>query len=226
MTNTDHTELIDKFLNGELKGEALVKFKQHLAADPELRNEIQIEKEIDSAIRDSEVLEFRKAVRKIRAQQKERMNNSGLKSNVNDKSVIQIFKVYGFAAMIIMLIGIGSVLIYQSSRKPLNDRIFDRYYKVYPSDFINRSDGNKSEFAEAMKEYAAGNYKDAIVDLKTIIEKQADNDPVLFFLGIAYIETAEYKDAAKCFNQILENPASLFYQQSRWYAFSRYLSPK
>ena len=101
-------ELIDRFNNGELSGEELAAFQELLKANPRLRNEVRLDKELNDILADSDLLEFRK---KILSVQKKRLNKKGpgLQS-------------YLLAASLLFFIGIEILLFMNNPRQNMLNR--------------------------------------------------------------------------------------------------------
>ncbi|MGA3014769.1 MAG: hypothetical protein ABSD71_12145 [Bacteroidales bacterium] len=101
-------ELIDRFNNGELSGEEFDDFQELLKANPRLRNEVRLDKELNEILADSDLLEFRKTILSV---QKKRLKGKGpgLQS-------------YLLAASLLLFIGIEIFLFMNNSRQNMLNR--------------------------------------------------------------------------------------------------------
>jgi hypothetical protein len=101
-------ELIDRFNNGELSAEELTGFQELLKANPRLRNEVMLDKELNEILADSDLLEFRKTILSV---QKKRMQRKGpgLQS-------------YLLAASLLLFIGIEIFLFMNNPRQNMLNR--------------------------------------------------------------------------------------------------------
>jgi hypothetical protein len=65
-------EWIDRYNNHELEGDELKEFEELLRTDPALRAEVQLDREIDQALSDTDTIEFRKKILAVKRKSEEK----------------------------------------------------------------------------------------------------------------------------------------------------------
>ena len=210
----NYLELIEKFHNGELSNEELEKFKIKLRSNPEFKKDFDLYKEINNAILEDDVIELRNQVNSIQG------------SSINDTQKNRIRKLYSnkwylAAAVITIVIIIGTFLISIISDTYSNEELFKKYYEPEDAVLITRSGNSDSDLdlTKALQQFEQQNYKEAIPLLKKI-----DNNVLSrFYLGIAYIETNDFSKAINEFKGVIDHGDNLFIEQSEWYLGLCYL---
>jgi tetratricopeptide (TPR) repeat protein len=219
-----YTEIIDKYLNGELKGEELEAFKKRLAEDKQLRDELALEEDLNKMILENEdVIEFRKVVGVVRDSliQDKEMNSSEKIKNLNSKSTI---KWYLIAASIIIIAGLAGYFYILSNNLSSNDRLFAQYYRPLSSDMSYRSESNGNDLmALGLSEYEDKNYLKAISYLSSYIKSDSNNYSAYLFLGISYIEVDSLQKAIDNFKIIIDNNNNPFIDYATWYLALTYI---
>lgn len=69
MIRKNNIELIDQYLSGELTGDALSEFNAELAYNPELAEEIRLQKEIREAVQENDIINLRNNLQNIISQE-------------------------------------------------------------------------------------------------------------------------------------------------------------
>ena len=96
-------EWIDRFNNGELSGKELTSFLEMVQRDPRLSEEIRLDKELDSILKDEDLLEVRAKIRDISSRNLKRRGSRR--------------KFYLMAASFLILIGAGTLAYFISELK-------------------------------------------------------------------------------------------------------------
>ncbi len=76
MIRKNKIELIDKYLSGELTGEALSEFNIQLSYDSELKEELKLQLEIQDAVSETDIQSLRKNLQNIVSQEQEATNEN------------------------------------------------------------------------------------------------------------------------------------------------------
>lgn len=97
-------EWIDRFTNNELEGEELQKFLEMLQSDPELREEVKLDHDLNDMLLDDDILEFRKKLMM-------RMKKDGFEG-FDPRQLL-------LAATLLLLIGIAFLLYYSGLKSEL-----------------------------------------------------------------------------------------------------------
>ena len=215
---TKNTELIDRFLNGELKGQELKDFEERLKTDDLLQKELHLEKELNTVISDEDTLNFREEVIQVR----ENMKKEDL-SNRNDINTISLNnrnrQWYLVAASIVIMMGLTVYFAFFKEGSLTNDQLFADYYGPYEVSTAIRSDApaEHDQLIRGLIAYEASNYEDAVDNFKTTLSNDPSNNTARFYLGISYIETNNLSLAEKEFMLINDQNSLLFGELAKWY---------
>ena len=219
---TKYTEIIDKYLNGELRGEALTAFKEKLKSDPVLQKELRLEQDINQIMSDEDALVFRQEVSDVRREMLEDKPNREPKPV---KPLISPKKWMLIAASIIVLAGLIGYLYIMQNRSLSYDRLYASYYRPYPADVLERSDDQSmnNELIRGLSAYKHGDFKTAKNLLGHYLKADSSNYAGHLFLGIACMETQSFPEAIRHFKIIIDENNNLFIEQAQWYLALSYL---
>jgi tetratricopeptide (TPR) repeat protein len=201
-----YSQLIERFVNGEMNDEQVRAFEKELAHNPELLEEFLLDQEISNAISETEIIEFRSKLGKI--VRESRKKSKGVMVYLQNRT----FQ-YAAAASVVLLIAFVSFFSLMPHRIS-NDRLFSMYYN---SDQPLRITRSTTDIVEALKNYQNRNYSEAIKQFNIILESEPDNSAIRFYTGISYIETKQYDKAAGYFENISLNNNSLYKKSAEWY---------
>ncbi|MCD4736449.1 MAG: hypothetical protein K8R53_10420 [Bacteroidales bacterium] len=208
--NYDHTELIEKFLNGELTGSELESFKLLLESDEQLRGEIAIEQKLQEVYAEEEALEFRKKLTEIR----------GLSET--KKGIIRLFtgKQKHLAAASIIILAAIAILLILNQKHTTNQELFAEYFTPYPADTEYRSgDTELTKEEQALKLYAEGKYREANVIFKDL----PVTDKLKLYHSLSLDGAGQTGEAITQLQEITRNSSGPFAEQARWYLALFYL---
>lgn len=207
--------LITKYLEGELDALSATRFEEELKTNAMLRAELELYREVDEALADTEVMDLRMQLDDLRQNHGEEIFAAPGR-RMNRRALIAV------AATVALLVGFSAVnlLWFKSGQK-----IADSYFQPYEITSTNRSAPTDADrtLRVAMEKYQNRNYKEAVV----LFEKLLDNDPdqmvTQFYKGISNFEIAEYQDAGKSFSKVIEHDDNLYIEQAKWYLGFCYL---
>jgi tetratricopeptide (TPR) repeat protein len=215
-----YTEIIDKYLNGELAGEELKAFEDKLKTDRQLQKELKLERELNQIILDEDTIDFRKEVVGIREEMQQH------KSDKSPQTVkLSSSKWYLLAASIVVLVGLLGYLYFIQNQQISNEKLFAQYYSKYPSNLAERSDGDISNnpFVLGLNEYEADNFEGAIRYLSLAINEDSLNYAARLYLGISHMENNNLDKAIEDFKRIISEPGNVFIGQAKWFLALTYL---
>lgn len=122
---------------------------------------------------------------------------------------------YAIAAVVIL--GLISVLTL-FTKKPLNEILFDEYFKPYPNTVrVLRGDETESQLNKAMFEYEKAHYKAATQSLEQILESEPENITAHFYTGICQLALNNPEKSIDHFQFIINQDENKFTQHARWY---------
>ncbi len=211
-TNTPkYTEMIDRYLSGELSGEEKRSFEAELLINPQLKEELQLEKDLYRILADEKAINLRKKLTMI---MKEAKQPKTVKLSAS-KTFLRI------AATITLLIGLTTVWSVFNQKSMTNEELFNQYYETDNNLSLYRSGDTK--LVEAIRYYQAKEFEQAIVSFENFLDNEPGNVAVHFYTGISYIEVAHYEKAIEEFNYIIKDKNNLYIEHAEWYLGLCYL---
>jgi tetratricopeptide (TPR) repeat protein len=204
--------ILQKYLDNELSEKELARFEQELNASPELLVDLDLYKEVDEAIEENEVVDFRAQLTDLR--EETRRFDPGRK-------VFRFSRPWHYAATaalaLLVAIGLATVL----GRPLSNNDLFVKYMKPYELVLTNRSiDDKHTQFLmnQAQDFFAKGNYEIAIDKFEEVLEINDEGKPEAdFYMGVSYMEIEQHLDASESFTKVIEHNDNLFVQKAEWY---------
>jgi len=203
--------ILQKYLDNELSEKELARFEQELNASPELLVDLDLYKEVDEAIADTEVVDFRAQLTDLR--EETRRFDPGRK-------VFRFTRPWHYAATaalaLLVAIGLATVL----GRPLSNSDLFVKYMKPYELVLTNRSVDN--EFTNHLMNMAetafqAGDFERAIGHYSEVLEINNEKIEAEFYIGVSSMEVEKYVDATESFTRVIEQNDNLFIQKAEWY---------
>jgi len=209
MKRDRHT--LQKYLDNELTDKELARFEQELNASPELMVDLDLYKEVDEAISDTEVLDFRAQLNDLREE---------TRNSEKGRKVLRFTRPWHYAASaaLALLIAIGLAMVL--GRPLSNSDLFMKYMKPYELVLTNRSIDNEATkllMSKAEAAYLDGDFEEAIGWFNEVLEISADKVEADFYKGISNMELNRYVNASKSFTRVIEHNDNLFIQQAEWY---------
>jgi len=213
--------IIQKYLDQELSEKEMIRFEKDLEASPELLADLNLFQEVDEAIADTEVLDFRAQLTDLRKE----------KDGHNDRKFLRFTRPWHYAASaaIALMVAIGLATILGS---PLSDKdLFKKYMKPYELVLTNRAQVvNMNTAAEEILMQQAGrfylleDYKQAIVYYEKVLELNSSKMDASLYSGISYMETNQYEKAGVSFSKVIEHNDNSYLEMAEWYLGLCYLA--
>jgi len=202
---------IQPFLDGELSREELDWINKELEDNAVLAEDIKLYREVDTAIREDDVLDLRDQLNVIHNDLGEEVSNP--KKPARYRKAIS----YAAIASVAILVSVG-VMYKLQTRKLSNQEIFEKYYEPYQVTMVYRSAESSSAafLQEARQMYDAGMYTEAITLYEQVLLKDPGDMESKLYSGISYLETDQYVKADKSFNSIIDHNDNLFIEQAEW----------
>ncbi|MCF8233902.1 MAG: tetratricopeptide repeat protein [Bacteroidales bacterium] len=215
MTTKSTLELIDRYLNQDLRGNELSEFEKMLSNNPWFRKEVNLHKEINAALLEKDIMKLRNELKSIQAKQRTSRNKIIRMFPPNR----YLFGSIAAAASIILII--GGILLFSKGDHVSNNSLYSNYYNPEEAITIVRSGGNTEDITlkEAMMAYQDKNYESAI----ELFSQEPQNNLAKFYMGLSYMETGNSKKAIELFNELISHQENLFVEQAEWYLGLSYL---
>jgi tetratricopeptide (TPR) repeat protein len=203
--------ILQKYLDNELSEKELTRFEQELDASPELLVDLDLYREVDEAIADTEVLDFRAQLTNLR--EETRRSETG-------KRVFRFTRPWHYAASaalaLLVAIGLATVL-----GRPLSNKdLFARYMKPYELVLTNRSMDNEATqlwMNKAQENFLNGEFEAAIGCFEEVLELNSDKMEAQFYKGVSQMEIEQHKEASESFTRVIEQNDNLYIQKAEWF---------
>lgn len=203
--------ILQKYLDKELSESEMDRFEQELKASQELMVDLELYKEVDEAIADTEVVDFRAQLTDLR--EETRRTESG-------RRVFRFTRPWHYAASaalaLLVAIGLATVL----GRPLSNNDLFAKYMKPYELVLTNRSGENETIqllMNRAQEQYLNGNYASAVSYFDEILQINDQMMEAEFYKGASYMGNALYVDASKSLTKVIEQNDNAFVQKAEWF---------
>jgi len=203
--------ILQKYLDNELSEKELARFEQELNASPELLVDLDLYREVDEAIADTEVLDFRAQLTNMR--EETRRSETG-------KRVFRFTRPWHYAASaalaLLVAIGLATVL-----GRPLSNKdLFVKYMKPYELVLTNRSMDNEATqlwMNKAQENFLNGEFEAAIDCFEEVLELNSNKMEAEFYKGVSQMEIERHKEASESFTRVIEQNDNLYIQKAEWY---------
>jgi len=213
----DYSFYIERYLDGEMSKEERLWFTHELKCDSSLKKELELRKKLNDAIRETEVIDFRKQLQGVfETSHAETLSRSHV-FHINRRIAV------GLSALIIALA--GGLLLLLPERTMENRKIYEAYFRPAESGMTYRSVENATdvELRTAMQYYENGDYKQALWGFEKILREDSTRIGLNLYSGISQMEIERYKDANASFHKIIDNNYILYIEQAEWYLAFCYL---
>jgi len=208
--------LISKYLEGDLNPIESRDFEDALIQDHELQEELDLYREVDEALSDTEVLDMRAQLDEIH----EELSPQIIKRNKqSSKYVLR----YAVAASLAVIISLGTYGLF--FKKASDNKIVSQFYKPYDVTLVNRSANEdlSETIREALYKYESQEYIEAIALFEQILDKNPQMIASHLYTGISFLEIEEYNNAGISFNKVISQNDNLYIEQAEWYLGMVYL---
>lgn len=202
---------IENYLDNTMSGTEKVNFEKSLSVDKELAYELEFHREINEAISDDEIVNYKKLLKSIIEK---------VHPVINNRAFISRLKI-PLAASILILLGLGIINVL-TQHNP--SQMFSDFYKPYIIDISTRSmemtvnniqlpyylyqEGDFQTSYEILKNYTAGNFNDQTAH---------------FYLGLNSLELNYIDEAIYELSLVEQDRISPFALHARWYLVMAYL---
>ena len=211
-------EDIEGYIYNELSEEQMASFEFELESNQGLMSEVDLIKNIDLALKESDIMQLRSKLQSIAGEAaSEKQTERSLAGKYITRKVI----LSSVAASLILLLGITGLLSRQSSQKEL----YQKYYTAYQTSGITRSENLSADqtLTMAMQKFNNQEYESALGLLHEVIVRNQNNMVGHFYTGVSLQETGKYQNAIKEYETVIVDKDNLFVEQAEWYAGLCYL---
>ena len=211
-------EELESYINSEFSDEALASFEAELTSNKKLQEEIDLVKNIDLALNETDVMRLRSNLQSIGAEiDANKHTERSFAGRFKAKRIV----LSTVAASLILLLGLTGIMSRQYSQ---ND-IYQKFYTKYEATGIVRSANITANqtLTEALQKYENQDYKAALDLFSEVINKDQNNMVGHFYTGVSLQETGKYPDAIKEYETVIVDKDNLFTEQAQWFIGLCYL---
>ena len=211
-------EELESYIHSELSSEELASFEAELTSNRKLMDEIELIKNIDLALSETDVMQLRNNLQNIAG---EIAASKQTERSFTGKFKAKRILVSTVAASIILLLGITGILSRQSSQED----IYQKFYNKYEATGIVRSANLTANqtLTKALQKFENQDYNAALDLFSEVISKDQNNMVGHFYTGISLQETGKYQNAIKEYETVIIDKDNLFTEQAEWYIGLCYL---
>ena len=216
--STSRIEEIEGYIYNELSEEEMASFEAELSSNKNLSGEIELIRNIDLALRETEVMQLRNNLQGIAAQiASEKQTELSFITRFKSRKII----LSSIAASLILLLGITGLLTRQASQ----DKLYQKFYAAYPISGINRSANASVDqtLALALQKFDNQEYEAALNLLQKVTSGDQNNSVAHFYAGASLQETGKYQNAISEYQRVILDRDNLFIEQAQWYIGLCYL---
>ncbi len=212
--NLKYSQLIEKFIAGEMNEDELRWFSKELQFNTELSTELKLDKDLDKILVDEDIVEFRRKLVSVFNESKEARAPKLIRMQPQKWQL-------AVAATIAVLMLIGGSLLFTQQRSYTPEKLFSMYYDSDKSIELTRS-GN-ANIVEAVLKFQQKDFQGASLLFAEILDNDPTNMAVWFYNGVSYIETGRIDDAIMAFKYIVDDKKNLYVEHAGWYLGLCYL---
>lgn len=205
---------IESYLRGEMSEDERRDFENSISKDEKLREEVDLFREIDDAITEQDIAQFRQTVKDMMV--------SKLEPVPRWVFLGHLFLKLPVAAAILLLIGFSLWKIFMVKSGP---DYFNEFYAPYQTDVTTRSinDLGKNKIELSYLLYQEENYEASYDILRNYLVKKPLDYTAQFYLGMDAIELKKYDVAIQSLSKVAQDSLSLYSLHAKWYLALSYL---
>jgi len=214
----NYSEFIDRYLDKDLSGPELNWFKKELDSNSELQAELKLQKELNMALSQDDILDLREDLNAIHELVDPEPRGKRIKKTLSGNWA-------GIAAAsVVVLIAVGFLLSNVIIPAQTTEELFDQYYEPYvvPTNYRSATEIN-NVFHKALVEYGKKDYQKALLLFEKVLIEDESRMDVTLLTGISNLEIENYINADISFQKVIDHNDNLFIEQAEWYLALCYL---
>lgn len=122
---------------------------------------------------------------------------------------------WGVAASLFLVMSAG--IWWMMGQKSPGEELYQAYFRPDPGLVTTMSGESDYEFDRGMVDYKSGDYAQSLEFWQPLLEQAPDNDTLLYFVGLDYLQIGEIREAKKLLGQVIQNKESQFLRDANWY---------
>jgi hypothetical protein len=218
------TELIDRYLGGELNPQEKAAFEKRLTTEAALVEQVALHRQITASIKSS----GRAGLLAMLAEEDAKMP-AYQEVEIEEKPEAKVIafnntsrQMYYWAAAAVLLLLVPFIFIIRNNSSP--ERLAGKYFQPYENQWVPANGDTAELSTQAMNHYEKGNH--ALV--LPLLEKMLGNNTaaeaeVQFYKGNSHLALNHAKDAIASFEAVLAMPANQYTEEAQWYLSLSYI---
>lgn len=214
----NYSEFIDRYLDNDLLGPELNWFEKELDSNSELQAELRLQKELNDALGQGDILDLREKLNVIHEMVDPEPERKRIKRTLSGNWA-------GIAAAsVVILVAIGFLLSNFINPVQTAEELFDQHYEPYivPTNYRSVAEIN-IVFHKALVEYGNQDYQKALQLFEKVLVEDESRMDVTLLTGISNLEIENYYKANNSFQKVINHNDNLFIEQAEWYLALCYL---
>ncbi len=203
MNEEEKYELFDSYLQKELSEQDRLNFESQLAADANLREELEVFTAITGH------LEGKLAIDPQRQALLDSLTSLSQQAQEQKETKVIRFKPWKFAVAASIVLLAGVFVFNQFSNPSYND-----FYEPQTISLVERGDTDENLIA-AEKAFNAKDYEEALRNFDKVLVTEEGNTEIQFYKGIALLELDKFQEAEALF-EVISKGNSIFKHQAQW----------
>lgn len=214
MKTVDFSYFSERYLAGEMNEAEKEWFRNELGKNEKLREEIALRQNINSALKNHDIIQLRN---KLSAISKKKAEEEAAKKPRKNKAFTR-------AAIFTGLILCGSLALL-NTRNLTTEEVFERYYKTYDVTTPLRSvnDAGNSDYSTALEYFNIRDYRNAAYYFSKVLSNDPRHMESVMMTGISKFEEENYPEASASFTKVIDDRENLFFEDAQWYLALCYL---
>jgi tetratricopeptide (TPR) repeat protein len=221
-------EKIDKYLHGKLKEKERKAFEAEIKADKELAKEVEMNRIVNEALRNSDILRSKEEIQKTMAlvnkiSESVTVDFDETRNDHPKKYPSKIGPIlWGIAATVLLLL--AAVVVFRQYTAPIS---LDSQVAAYLDEPYNSPPfyrGPEESIVPWAIHYEKGDYQEAKNALEKIVASGDAGPEASFYLGLCYLyqENPDPQNAANQYNKVLGSD-NRYREQALWYQGLAYI---
>lgn len=214
----NYSRVTDRYLDGELNGQEQRWYEDELLSNPDLAKDLELHREVNQAIQETDIIRFRNQLDKIHASIEPEYQPSIARKVLHNKYARIA------AATVVVLVAIGLFLNNMLSKPVDSTELFQCYYQAPVLSVTVRSDAAMDNlFHDAVIHFNNGRFTDALTLFEKVIAMDRSNMKAHLATGISNIEINQPKEAEESFETVILHEDNLYVDQADWFLALCYL---
>jgi len=208
MSQEDY-EIIEKYFDKTLEGEALKRFEKRMVDDPQWAIAIEEQRVLNKAVEEEA---FRTVLDDFHEALPEENVERETRSEKSFRGVRSLTRYAIAAAITALLIWGGLTFLKQNKFKAQeqNEQLFATHFQPDPGLPTTMSSSSNFLFFEAMVFYKQGDYEKAITKWNPLLKEKPKNDTLNYFIGVAHLANNNEDEAITFLQWASEHQDSRF----------------